>query len=191
MATTIVLVRHGETDWNLEGRFQGHADTSLNATGRTGARRLAAELASEPVAALYSSPLARALETARIVGGMLDLDVRVESSLSEIDVGSWQGLTRTEIEAGHPAGYRRWLDGAAGWEHGESYEALAARVVPALVGIGRVHDGRVVVAVTHGGPIRAALRAARGPDARLGGGSIGNCAHVRIAIRDGEIEAVD
>jgi probable phosphoglycerate mutase len=187
VATTIVLVRHGETDWNRERRFQGHADTPLNDVGRAGARALAAELATEPVSALYSSPLQRAFETARIVGEPLGIDVVVEERLREIDVGSWQGLTRDEIEARFPDGYRRWLVGEGGWDDGETSDDLARRVLAALADIAAKHDG-LVVAVTHGGPIRAALS---GAGIRAEGPSIGNCTTVRLAVREGKLERVD
>jgi probable phosphoglycerate mutase len=187
VATTILLVRHGETDWNRENRFQGHADPPLNEAGRAGARALAAELAAEPVLALYSSPLQRAIETARIVGQSLRVDVVVEERLCEIDVGSWQGLTRDEVEARFPDDYQRWLVGEGGWNDGESSDDLARRVLAALADIAGRHDG-LVLAVTHGGPIRTALRAA-GVDAP--GPSIGNCTTVRLAVRDGKLERVD
>ncbi len=187
MPTTLVLVRHGETDWNREHRFQGHADTPLNDAGRAGARALAVELAAEPVRALYSSPLQRALETARIVGEALGIDVVVDERLREIDVGSWQGLTRDEVEARFPDGYRRWLGGNGGWDDGETDDELARRVLSALADIAGRHDG-LVVTVTHGGPIRAALHSS---GIRAEGRSIGNCAVVRLAVRGGKLERVD
>jgi len=187
MPTTLVLVRHGETDWNRERRFQGHADTPLNDAGREGARALADQLATEPVLALYSSPLERALETARIIGKSLGVEVAVEERLREIDVGSWQGLTRDEVEERFPDAYRRWLIGDGGWEGGETSDDLDRRVLTALAEIAAEHDG-LVVAVTHGGPIRAALR---GADISAEGPSIGNCTMIRLAVRDGKLERVD
>jgi broad specificity phosphatase PhoE len=187
---TILLVRHGETDWNRERRFQGRADTPLNEAGRADSRRLAGELRDEPVVAVYSSPLRRALATARILGDELRLAVATDASLMEIDVGSWQGLTREEIEARFPEGYERWFAGGSGWQDGETYEELASRVVSGVLAIGRRHlgDDGTVIAVTHGGPIRAALTAA---GVHTGGPSIGNCTTVRIAVRDGKLERVD
>ena len=89
MPTTIVLVRHGETDWNRENRFQGHADTPLNEAGRAQARELAERFVDEPVAAIRTSPLRRAAETARIIAARLDLEAHPLEALREIDVGSW------------------------------------------------------------------------------------------------------
>lgn len=194
MATTIVLVRHGETDWNRANRFQGHADPPLNDVGRAQARALADELSSRPFVAGYTSPLRRAAETAAILGDALQLELRSDGSLMEVDVGSWSGLTRTEVEARFPLGYARWLEYGHGWDDGETYDELGARVVSGLVRIGREHDGGDVLAVTHGGPIRSALAAAeRVPfeEARRSIHVIGNCAVVRLAVRDGKLERVD
>ncbi len=122
--TTILLARHGETDWNRENRFQGHADPPLNETGRAQAAELAAALANEPLAAVYSSPLRRAFETAQIVGAPHGLEPVPVDALREVDVGSWQGLTRAEIEERFPEQFARWLDYEQGWDDGESYDEM-------------------------------------------------------------------
>ena len=102
---TLLLVRHGETDWNIENRFQGHADPPLNETGREQSRELARELAGERLVAVVSSPLRRAtLETAETIAAAHDLPLRQEPGLREVDLGSWTGLTRTEVEARDPEG---------------------------------------------------------------------------------------
>src|SRR5215211_5458467 len=104
------MARHGETDWNRDQRFQGHADPPLNELGREQARKLAERLASERLDAVYTSPLRRASETGALVAGRLGLVAEPIEGLREVDVGSWSGLTRTEVERQFPAGYRRWLD---------------------------------------------------------------------------------
>jgi probable phosphoglycerate mutase len=192
--TTIVLVRHGETDWNRDNRFQGHADPPLNETGRVQARALASGLGSRSFAAAYTSPLRRAAETAAILAGELHLEPRPDPSLMEVDVGSWSGFTRSEVEERFPQGFARWLEYGHGWDDGETYGELGARVVSGLLRIGHEHDGEDVLAVTHGGPIRSALAAAeRVPfeEARRSIHVIGNCAVVRLALRDGKLERVD
>jgi probable phosphoglycerate mutase len=192
--TTIVLVRHGETDWNRDNRFQGHADPPLNETGRAQARALAEELRGDRIAALYTSPLRRAGETAAILGSELGLEPRAEALLMEVDVGSWSGLTRTEVEARFPAAFARWLEYGHGWEDGETYDALGERVVAGLSAIGAEHPDEAVVAVTHGGPIRSALAAAEGipfDDARRAIDVVGNCTVIRLAVREGKLERVD
>jgi broad specificity phosphatase PhoE len=192
--TTIVLVRHGETDWNRANRFQGRADPPLNDTGRGQARVLAAELGTESFAAAYTSPLRRAAETAVILAGALRVDAVPDGSLMEVDVGSWSGLTRTEVEARFPEGFARWLEYGHGWDDGETYDELGARVVSGLADIAARHPGEVVLAVTHGGPIRSALAAAERvafDEARRSIHVIDNCAVVRLAVRDGKLERVD
>ena len=194
MATTIVLVRHGETDWNRENRFQGHANPRLNDAGREQARTLAEELGSETFAAVYTSPLRRAAETAAIIGTELGFPPVENASLMEVDVGSWSGLTRTEVMARFPDGFARWLEYGHGWEDGETYDELGERVVAGLSSIGANHPNEAVVAVTHGGPIRSALAAAKGipfDDARRAIDVVGNCAVIRLAVREGKLERVD
>ena len=194
LATTIVLVRHGETDWNRDNRFQGHADPPLNETGRAQARALAANLGNVDFAAAYTSPLLRARETAEILGATLGLAPVDASSLMEVDVGSWSGLTRTEIEARFPVGFARWREGRHGWDDGETNDDLGARVVAGLLEIGATHPDAAVLAVTHGGPIRSALAAAdRIPFDGAHGSThgIGNCTVVELAVRDGALERPD
>ncbi|MDP8911236.1 MAG: histidine phosphatase family protein [Actinomycetota bacterium] len=154
--TTILLARHGETDWNRDRRFQGHADPPLNERGREQARELAHKLAGVEVAAVYTSPLRRARETAEIVAAAAGVELRVEPHLREVDVGDWTALTVDEVQQRFPEQYARWrAHETHGWNGGESYETLGERVVPALLTIGDAHPGATIVAVTHGGPIRA------------------------------------
>jgi 2,3-bisphosphoglycerate-dependent phosphoglycerate mutase len=194
LATTIVLIRHGETDWNRDNRFQGHADPPLNDAGRAQARALAADLRRERFAALYTSPLRRAAETAAILAAELELESVPDDALKEVDVGSWSGLTREDVEARFPDGYARWLEHGHGWDDGETYDELGERVLSGLLEIGVRHRDAAVAAVTHGGPIRSALAVAEGvpfEDARRSIHWIGNCAVLRFAVRDGKLERVD
>ncbi len=191
VATTIVLVRHGETDWNREHRFQGHADIPLNEAGRVQARELAERFVDEPVSAIYTSPLRRADETARIIAARLELEARPFEALREIDVGGWEGLTIDEVRSRHPE--RSDVSWQSGWTDGETYDELAARVVPALVELGSAHDDGLVLAVTHAGPIRAALAASLDisqSEARRRIGPLANGALFHIAVRGGELHAV-
>ena len=141
-------MRHGETDWNRERRFQGHADTPLNDSGRAQARELAEQLAVEDIDAVYTSDLLRARETAEIIAARLGADVVALRELREIDVGEWQGLSWPEIEVQYPEGARRWHLSGTGWESGETYEQLGERIVPVLARIAETHSGgRVLVVV--------------------------------------------
>jgi phosphoserine phosphatase len=192
--TTILLARHGETDWNREGRFQGHADPPLNDTGRAQAAGLAAELAQVELAAVYSSPLRRAFETAELVAAPHHLTPIALDALREVDVGSWRGLTRKELEARFPDQFARWLDYDQGWEDGEGYEEMGRRVVAALLELAAEHDGEQVLAVTHGGPIRAAFAFANGSsyaDARRLGPTIGNVFLAKFAVESGALRPLD
>jgi broad specificity phosphatase PhoE len=160
--TTLLLARHGESDWNRARRWQGFADRPLTERGRAQAGELAERLADIALDAVYSSDLQRARETAARVAEAQGLAVTALPALREVDVGSWQGLTREEAEARFPEGFRRWLAGGTGWEDGESYGEMSRRVLAALMEIARLHDGRRVLVVSHGGPIRAIHAAALG-----------------------------
>jgi broad specificity phosphatase PhoE len=192
--TTILLARHGETEWNLHNRFQGHADEPLNDTGREQARALAAALAVERLDAVYTSPLLRALETAEIVAASFGLAASADPRLMEVDVGSWSGLTREEIAATFPDAYRRWQRGLHGWEGGETYEQLAIRVLAALRDIAGAHPAETVLVVGHGGTVRATLAHTDGMDVvahRKVVGPAANCAVYRLGVRDGAFRRVD
>ena len=139
MPTTLVLVRHGETDWNRERRFQGHADMPLNDTGRRQARELADALRDEGLTAVYTSPLRRASETAGIVADRLGLEAEELEALREIDVGDWQGLTVDEVKTRFPE--RADVAWRSGWPNGETHEQLRARVLPALLDLAAAPPG--------------------------------------------------
>jgi broad specificity phosphatase PhoE len=191
--TTILLARHGETEWNREGRFQGHADPPLNSTGRAQAVDLSVALMAEEIAAVYSSPLRRALETAEVVAASHGLEPLPVDDLREVDVGSWSGLTRAEVEERFPAQFARWLAYGQGWEDGETYEEMGRRAVDALLRLAAAHDGERVLAVTHGGPIRAAFAFADGTthaQARRLGPRIGNTFVAELAVADGALRRV-
>jgi broad specificity phosphatase PhoE len=160
--TTILLARHGESDWNVEKRFQGHSDRPLTERGREQAHALADLVASEKIDAVYTSPLSRARETAEIVAAKAGLEPVALPELREVDTGSWSGLSRADVEARFPNEFARWRSGGSGWEDGESYEEMAERVIGALRRIAEDHpDGRVLV-ISHGGPIRAIHAASEG-----------------------------
>jgi broad specificity phosphatase PhoE len=143
--TTILLARHGETDWNREGRWQGWADPPLNDTGRAQARELAEQLRTTPFDAVYTSDLRRAAETAEIVAAPHGVPVVSDPELREIDIGSWSGLTKSEIQERF---HGERVDG-------ETRERHAARVLAAVERIARGHPGGRILIVTHGGTMRA------------------------------------
>jgi 2,3-bisphosphoglycerate-dependent phosphoglycerate mutase len=172
--TTLLLIRHGETDWNADGRLQGHTDRPLSDHGRRQARKLAEELSGEEIEAVYSSDLARARETAEIVGDRLGLPVELDPELREKDWGNWEGLTAVERDRVEFAG--------------ESTEAHQQRMLRALERISERHpgDARVLV-VTHGGSMRRVQAAAMG----LALPVVENCGRWLCAYRNGSFRALD
>ena len=172
--TTLLLVRHGETDWNAEGRLQGHTDRPLSDYGRRQARRLAEELEGEELEAIYSSDLARAHETAEIVGERLGLPIVLEPDLREKDWGTWEGLNAVERDRVEFVG--------------ESTEAHQERMLQALRRIAERHpgDGRVLV-VTHGGSMRRVQTAAMGMALPV----VENCGRWLCACDNGEFRSAD
>ena len=194
--TTLILVRHGETDWNRNGRWQGHADTPLNERGRAQARQLADELSGEGVSAVYASDLMRARETAEIIAGRLGRPVALDPRLREVDIGGWAGLTMPEIETRFPDDVERWRTGDPrhAFDGGESYAAMGERVVAAVEEIARRHSGEDVVVVLHGGPIRALLARAAGityEEQRHRRAHLDNCGFIRLGVRDGVVTGIN
>lgn len=179
--TTILLARHGETDWNRERRVQGHTDRPLNEEGRRQAAALARKLAAHPPDAVYSSDLVRAHETARIVADRLELDVVVLPELRERDFGTWEGLTDDEIFVRFPHARN------GPWGDAESREEMLERVREAVGRIADAHpEGRVLV-ITHGGPVRALLTACSEDEV----GRIPNCTVHPIGLREGSFTRLD
>ena len=169
-----MLVRHGETDWNAEGRLQGQTDRPLSDFGRRQARQLAEELAGDQVEAIYSSDLSRARETAEIVAERLGLPVVLDPDLREKDWGTWEGLTAVERDRVEFVG--------------ESTEAHQERMLRALRGISERQpaDGRVLV-VTHGGSMRRVQAAALGMALPV----VENCGRWLCVYENGSFRALD
>jgi broad specificity phosphatase PhoE len=154
VVTRLLLVRHGQSTWNAEERWQGHADPPLSELGQRQARAAAKAAAALAPAALFSSDLTRARQTAELLAPP-GMQPTVEPALRERDVGEWTGLTRTEIEARYPG----YLEAQKGPPSFESNESLLARTLPALEAIAhRLGANDVCVIVTHGGVIRTIER---------------------------------
>jgi len=186
----LVLIRHGESIWNAEGRFQGHGGTGLTERGRAQAKITAKFLAREfpDAVLLVRSDLQRVAETAAPAEVELDIEVRVDERLREIDIGTWSGLTHDEIAARDPEGYGTWLrreDVDIQRGGAETYAELRDRVWPALCEA--LEPRGVVLVFTHGGPIRVAAAAALGLPMnaafRLAG--VGHCSLTLLEWRDG------
>ncbi len=164
--TRLLLIRHGETEWNKAQRIQGQIDIALNATGRMQAQRLGQALAHEPIAAIYASDLDRAQVTAQEVARATGVVLQTDARLRERHYGAFQGLTYDEIETEWPQQAKSWRerDPEFAPEGGESLQDLYARVLPALDALAQRHAGEQIVWVTHGGVIDVLYRAATRQD---------------------------
>jgi probable phosphoglycerate mutase len=160
MRTILYLIRHGETDWNLEGRWQGHADVPLNAIGRRQAELVAGRLREEGPRfdAIYSSDLSRAFQTAWTIGAALGVAVQLFPPLREIDLGTWSGLTRDDILERYPVEFALLEQGQDIPRGGaETRSALSKRVVEAVRALVAQHPGQTLALVGHGGSLKALL----------------------------------
>jgi len=158
----IWLARHGQTAYNHERRFQGHLPVPLNDTGREQAHVLAREAAQREWAALWCSPLERALETARIVGAAIGIEPHLDARFAETDTGDWTGRSFDEMEAEDPAGFACFMRADPEWAFpgGESYVQQGERI---QAGLADVRAGaQPALVVCHRGVMRLAITHARG-----------------------------
>lgn len=175
--TTLLLARHGETEWNRELRIQGSSDIELNELGRQQAQFLAQELTDVDLDAIYASDLRRARATAEAVAATHALDVRLDPRLRERGFGSWEGLTRDDISA-FPPGSRH---------DGESDDDVRERVLAAVQEIARSHPGEQVLIVSHGGALNTLWHHALGVRVERWA----NCAVYKLAVRDDGFVEID
>lgn len=168
MSTRLLVVRHGQTDWNISGRFQGQTDIPLNPSGLRQAQAIAERLRTDGPAAIYASDLQRAWQTAKIIQAALPPDSRPpligEPRLREMCFGMWEGLTYNEIQARQPKLLQRW---ESDLEHttppdGENLLELAERVQEAYKSVLAAHSEGTVVLVAHGGPLQMLITQALG-----------------------------
>ena len=150
--TRIVLVRHGQTAWNVPERFRGRADVSLDDTGLRQADATSRRIAERwrPVA-IYSSPLSRAVKTAEAIGSRVGLPVGLHQGLADIDYGAWQGLSPDEVGGRWPEQLRAWYDApqTVRVPGGESLDDLRTRCRGVLLDASQGHPGETVVLVAH------------------------------------------
>jgi glucosyl-3-phosphoglycerate phosphatase len=170
--TRLVLVRHGQTAWNLEGRAQGHTDVGLDDAGRAQAVALAPYIAAMAPSALWSSDLTRAVQTAEQVAAATGLEMRLDARLREFDAGDRAGLTLAEFAEQFPDAYDSWRDGhITGYVPGaETTAEVVARMVPALQEVwSATAAGETTVVVAHGACLKVSLLAFLGwPETLLG-----------------------
>jgi len=166
--TRVLLVRHGATTATEEGRFSGSSGAELSDEGRRQAALLGQRLSPQNLTAIYSSPLSRAIDTARIVAGQCKLDLEVRDDLREISHGRWEGLKREDVEHQFPDEYQAWeadpfTFAPAG---GESGVSVLARALPAVREIVTAHPGGRVLVVSHKATLRLILSSLLGFDPR-------------------------
>ncbi len=161
--TELILIRHGETDWNRELRFQGHVDVPLNAIGQEQAMRLAHRLAGEAAHSLYASDLVRAQQTALPIAHQMGLASANDVALREQSFGRVDGMRVEDIKADHPQAWEGWLrfDENYAMPGGETTRQFHARVMDAVGRIVKAHPGQTLVVVTHGGVLDMIYRTAR------------------------------
>jgi glucosyl-3-phosphoglycerate phosphatase len=178
--TRLIVWRHGRTDWNAVGRFQGQMDPPLDEEGRNQAARAAAYLLATGLTAddtvVVSSDLSRAAETAATLTALLGVPLHLDQRLREHGLGAWEGLTRDEVAASHPDQYADWIAGRP--VHGRGGEDAADVTRRALAALADLPPSDTAVIVTHGGTAGRLLEAllGLGADHRRVFGPLGNCA---------------
>ncbi|MEO8248928.1 MAG: histidine phosphatase family protein [Burkholderiales bacterium] len=160
--TEMILIRHGETDWNRELRFQGQVDVPLNHTGLTQARRVADRMAGESIHHVYSSDLIRTRQTALPSAQLLSLSGVDEAGLREQNFGMVDGMRVADIKAQYPQEWLEWLKFSADYlfTGGESTRSFHARVSDAVSRLAAAHIGKKLLVVTHGGVLDMIYRSA-------------------------------
>lgn len=189
--TTILLARHGESDWNAERRWQGQADRPLTERGRIQATELADRLDGRPLTAVYSSDLRRALDTASVVASRHGLPVEARVDLREVDCGSWTGQLHDRLD---PDEVERWRRGETPWTGGESYEEMRARMVSALLEVAEANPAGDLLVVSHGSAIRSALASAAGlslAEHRLQRPPLSNTEIAMVVVENGSLRPAD
>jgi broad specificity phosphatase PhoE len=169
MPTRVFLIRHGATTLTAEDRFAGETDVPLSEIGRDQLERLSARLAHEKIAAIYSSPRSRTMDSARILARPHRLEVKSRDEFREISHGRWEGLTRAEVERRFAEEYARWEDDPFTFapSGGETGLAVTARALPILIELVTAHPDEQIVIVSHKATIRLLLSTLLGFEARL------------------------
>ena len=188
MQTRFIMVRHGQTEWNIGDRFRGRADIALNDTGTDQAQRTSVALAGAPIDAVYASPLKRTMRTAEIIAGSRGAAIVLEPALMDIDYGDWQGWTKDEAAQRAPELYQLWLMSPeqVRFPNGERLIDVRDRVMRSIEAWGTQHDGRSVLLVTHDVVAKVAFCAILGLDvSAFRHFDQDNAAINRFEVRDG------
>ncbi len=151
MTNTIYIVRHGQTEWNILGKTQGHGNSDLTAKGIEQAELLANSMVKYPIDYIYSSDLGRAYQTAEIIGNKLNVEVEKTEALREMNFGTWEGRLISDIMEENPALYKQWRNEPhlARIPQGETLDMIKKRTDEFIKEINEKHDGKHIVLVTH------------------------------------------
>ncbi len=164
----LLLTRHGQTDWNIAGRYQGQSDIPLNQTGWSQAEKLAKRLSAETIHAIYASDLSRAVDTAVQIKSMQELApaLHKDSRWRELSFGDWEGMNYKEISAHSPDVFAKWMldPQHISTPKGETLDHLAERVHAAFVELKNKHKDETVLVVSHSGALQALLAITLGVD---------------------------
>ena len=178
MTKTVIFWRHGQTDYNVEGRFQGQSDIPLNQTGQAQAAQAARYLKELRPELIVSSDLSRAADTADELGSLVNVDVTRDRRLRETAFGEWEGRTRDEISATRPHELEQWLSGAdTNPPGGEARTESGHRVASAITDIVEGSRAEIITIVAHGAVLRAAAELLLGMDGPGRLAVLGNCGH--------------
>lgn len=166
---TILLLRHGQTDWNHTGRWQGHADVPLNETGQKQAQALCQRLSSWPIDTIYTSDLQRCVQTAVPLANELGIDPIQTQIWRERDVGDFSGLTGEQAREQFPQVWARATRGMIDPPNGEAFTDVLSRAWRAYETVRDAHSAGMVAVVTHGGLLHALLGQVMGIDPAIYG----------------------
>jgi len=162
----LLLTRHGQTDWNIAGRYQGHSDIPLNQMGQSQAAKIAQRLSQETIHAIYTSDLSRAAHTAQAIADFHQLEIKKDLRWRELSFGDWEGMTYKEMSTHSPDLFSKWMLDSMNIStpNGETLAQLAERAKAALDEIKRIHKDQTVLVVSHSGAIQSLLSTVLGVD---------------------------
>jgi broad specificity phosphatase PhoE len=194
--TIIFLVRHAETEWSKSRshRFRGRADIPLNEKGIQQAKALGKQLSQHPISAIYSSPLIRALDTAKEIARFHELPVQDYYDFIDLDFGTWEGRLHAEIASEQPKLYENWKSGPSDFRfpEGESLDELRSRIGKALIKLTKLHYNDSIVISTHGAVLRIALCFISNADnSESWNFNMDNCAFTKIIYLHGKFSIDD
>ncbi len=159
MANTFYIVRHGQTNWNILGKTQGHGNSDLTESGESQARELADSMINYPIDRIYSSDLGRAVQTAQIIGEKINIEVKKTKNLREMGFGVWEGLLIDEIKKCHPKTYDIWRNEPhlVNIEQGENLHIIKERIDKFIKEINEKYDNKHILLVSHSVTVRVML----------------------------------